>query len=63
MAAERANELSVLARRLGIDVTEHDIECAMGLDDLGRAALRQATDALRAEEEPATSFAPPAHHG
>jgi len=60
--ASARNEIVILARRLGIDVSESDIDYALGLDDLGRRALRQATDALSPGEEPATPFALPVTH-
>lgn len=62
VGAGARNELVILARRLGIDVSENDIDYASQLDDLGRTALRQAIDTLSPEEEPATPFTLPMTH-
>lgn len=49
----RAEELRVLARRLGLVLSDEDVAFALMLEEGGRVQLSQATTRLGTEDRPA----------
>lgn len=55
----RAQDIVVLARRLGLTLSDADLDFALNLDARGRRPLMELADDLPISVEPAVVFTPP----